>query len=65
MAERGAGSIVTTASGAIDTGARGLLCYSGSKAAVVQLTRTVPSPRSWGPMGCGPMPWHPASSAHR
>ncbi|MDX2647556.1 SDR family NAD(P)-dependent oxidoreductase [Streptomyces sp. PA03-1a] len=41
MAERGAGSIVTMASGAIDTGARGLLCYSVSKAAVVQLTRTL------------------------
>lgn len=41
MAERGAGSIVTKASGAIDPGARGLLCYSVSKAAVVQLTRTL------------------------
>ncbi|MEU5212978.1 SDR family NAD(P)-dependent oxidoreductase [Streptomyces sp. NPDC020742] len=35
------GSIVTMASGAIDTGAPGLLCYSAAKAAVVQLTRTL------------------------
>ncbi|WP_411145125.1 SDR family NAD(P)-dependent oxidoreductase [Streptomyces sp. x-80] len=35
------GSIVTMASGAIDTGAAGLLCYGAAKAAVVQLTRTL------------------------
>nr|WP_107430967.1 SDR family NAD(P)-dependent oxidoreductase [Streptomyces lydicus] len=35
------GSIVTMASGAIDTGAPGLLCYGVTKAAVVQLTRTL------------------------
>ncbi|MFJ6570518.1 SDR family NAD(P)-dependent oxidoreductase [Streptomyces sp. NPDC091292] len=35
------GSIVTMASGAIDTGGPGLLCYSAAKAAVVQLTKTL------------------------
>lgn len=35
------GSIVTMASGAIDTGAPGLLCYGVAKAAVVQLTKTL------------------------
>ncbi|MGD3111983.1 SDR family NAD(P)-dependent oxidoreductase [Streptomyces sp. YGL11-2] len=35
------GSIITMSSGAIDTGAPGLLCYSAAKAAVVQLTRTL------------------------
>ncbi|WP_310725405.1 SDR family NAD(P)-dependent oxidoreductase [Streptomyces sp. N2A] len=35
------GSLVTMASGAIDTGAPGLLCYGAAKAAVVQLTRTL------------------------
>ncbi|GGX80322.1 SDR family NAD(P)-dependent oxidoreductase [Streptomyces anandii] len=35
------GSIVTMASGAVDTGAAGLLCYGAAKAAVVQLTRTL------------------------
>ncbi|MEI5101233.1 SDR family oxidoreductase [Streptomyces sp. PmtG] len=35
------GSIVTMASGAVDTGGPGLLCYGVSKAAVVQLTRTL------------------------
>ncbi|MEU9287817.1 SDR family NAD(P)-dependent oxidoreductase [Streptomyces sp. NPDC048275] len=35
------GSIVTMASGAIDTGGRGLLCYGVTKAAVVQLTKTL------------------------
>ncbi|MEU9978199.1 SDR family NAD(P)-dependent oxidoreductase [Streptomyces sp. NPDC051014] len=38
---RTGGSIVTMASGAIDTGGPGLLCYSAAKAAVVQLTRTL------------------------
>ncbi|MGP3982755.1 SDR family NAD(P)-dependent oxidoreductase [Streptomyces sp. KR80] len=37
------GSIVTMASGAVDTGTPGLLCYSVAKAAVVQLTRTLAS----------------------
>ncbi|OKK04925.1 3-oxoacyl-ACP reductase [Streptomyces sp. CB03234] len=35
------GSIVTMASGAVDAASQGLLCYSVSKAAVVQLTRTL------------------------
>ncbi|WP_200904368.1 SDR family NAD(P)-dependent oxidoreductase [Streptomyces yangpuensis] len=35
------GSIVTMASGAVDAAQPGLLCYSASKAAVVQLTRTL------------------------
>ncbi|WP_447040353.1 SDR family NAD(P)-dependent oxidoreductase [Streptomyces sp. DSM 118878] len=34
-------SIITMASGAIDTGAPGLLCYGVAKAAVVQLTKTL------------------------
>ncbi|MBW5426245.1 SDR family oxidoreductase [Streptomyces sp. BG9H] len=37
----GGGSIVTMASGAVDTGAPGLLCYGAAKAAVVQLTKTL------------------------
>jgi NAD(P)-dependent dehydrogenase (short-subunit alcohol dehydrogenase family) len=41
MKPNGSGSIITMASGAIDTGGSGLLCYSVSKAAVVQLTRTL------------------------
>ncbi|MGC0329143.1 3-oxoacyl-[acyl-carrier protein] reductase [Streptomyces sp. SAI-170] len=35
------GSIVTMASGAVDTGGPGLFCYGAAKAAVVQLTRTL------------------------
>lgn len=35
------GSIVTMASGAVDTGRPGLLCYGVAKAAVVQLTKTL------------------------
>ncbi|MGV9564616.1 SDR family NAD(P)-dependent oxidoreductase [Streptomyces sp. NPDC003480] len=35
------GSIVTMASGAVDTGGPGLLCYGVAKAAVVQLTKTL------------------------
>lgn len=35
------GSIITMASGAVDTGAPGLLCYGVAKAAVVQLTKTL------------------------
>lgn len=42
MIARGTGgSIVTMASGAVDTGAPGLLCYGAAKAAVVQLTKTL------------------------
>jgi NAD(P)-dependent dehydrogenase (short-subunit alcohol dehydrogenase family) len=41
MKPNGSGSIITMASGAIDTGGSGLLCYSVSKAAVVQLTKTL------------------------
>ncbi|WP_338673313.1 SDR family NAD(P)-dependent oxidoreductase [Streptomyces sp. SCSIO 30461] len=42
MIEAGiAGSLVTMASGAVDTGNPGLLCYGAAKAAVVQLTRTL------------------------
>ncbi|MEU5688410.1 SDR family NAD(P)-dependent oxidoreductase [Streptomyces venezuelae] len=35
------GSIITMASGAVDTGAPGLLCYGAAKAAVVQLSKTL------------------------
>lgn len=35
------GSIITMASGAVDAANAGLLCYSASKAAVVQLTKTL------------------------
>ncbi|NEB75333.1 SDR family oxidoreductase [Streptomyces sp. SID14478] len=35
------GSIVTMASGAIDTGGPGLFCYGVAKAAIVQLTKTL------------------------
>lgn len=38
---RRAGSIITMASGAVDTGGPGLLCYGAAKAAVVQLTKTL------------------------
>ncbi|EKX64954.1 SDR family oxidoreductase [Streptomyces ipomoeae] len=41
IARRTGGSIVTMASGAIDTGSPGLLCYGVTKAAVVQLTKTL------------------------
>ncbi|MFF6778834.1 SDR family NAD(P)-dependent oxidoreductase [Streptomyces sp. NPDC012637] len=42
MIEHGiAGSVVTMASGAMDTASPGLLCYSVTKAAVVQLTKTL------------------------
>ncbi|MFF4188620.1 SDR family NAD(P)-dependent oxidoreductase [Streptomyces sp. NPDC001691] len=37
------GSIVTMASGAVDSARPGLFCYSASKAAVVQLTKTLAS----------------------
>lgn len=37
----GTGSIITMASGAVDTGGPGLLCYGAAKAAVVQLTKTL------------------------
>ncbi|AVH56132.1 MULTISPECIES: SDR family NAD(P)-dependent oxidoreductase [Streptomyces] len=35
------GSVITMASGAIDTGGPGLFCYGAAKAAVVQLTKTL------------------------
>jgi 3-oxoacyl-[acyl-carrier protein] reductase len=41
LARRTRGSIVTMASGAVDTGGPGLLCYGAAKAAVVQLTKTL------------------------
>lgn len=41
IADRTRGSIVTMASGAVDTGGPGLLCYGVTKAAVVQLTKTL------------------------
>ncbi|MFE9449877.1 SDR family NAD(P)-dependent oxidoreductase [Streptomyces sp. NPDC006739] len=41
LAHRTPGSIVTMASGAVDTGGPGLLCYGAAKAAVVQLTKTL------------------------
>ncbi|WP_409060035.1 SDR family NAD(P)-dependent oxidoreductase [Streptomyces sp. SYP-A7185] len=40
-ATHGRGSIITMASGAVDTGGPGLLCYGAAKAAVVQLTKTL------------------------
>lgn len=43
LARRIRGSIITMASGAIDTGGPGLLCYGAAKAAVVQLTKTLAS----------------------
>ncbi|MFD9005829.1 SDR family NAD(P)-dependent oxidoreductase [Streptomyces sp. NPDC059582] len=41
LARNTRGSIVTMASGAVDTGGPGLLCYGAAKAAVVQLTKTL------------------------
>ncbi|MFD3500093.1 SDR family NAD(P)-dependent oxidoreductase [Streptomyces sp. NPDC058676] len=41
LARHTRGSIVTMASGAVDTGGPGLLCYGAAKAAVVQLTKTL------------------------
>ncbi|NUP21405.1 MAG: SDR family oxidoreductase, partial [Streptomyces sp.] len=41
LARRIRGSIITMASGAVDTGGPGLLCYGVAKAAVVQLTKTL------------------------
>lgn len=41
------GSVVNMASGAIDTGAPGLLCYGAAKAAVVQLTKTLATEVGW------------------
>ncbi|MGA4839223.1 SDR family NAD(P)-dependent oxidoreductase [Streptomyces sp. G45] len=41
LAAASGGSIVTMASGAVDTGGPGLLCYGAAKAAVVQLTKTL------------------------
>ncbi|MET9833919.1 SDR family NAD(P)-dependent oxidoreductase [Streptomyces sp. NPDC006385] len=41
LAQHVKGSIITMASGAVDTGGPGLLCYGAAKAAVVQLTKTL------------------------
>ncbi|MFE9679106.1 SDR family NAD(P)-dependent oxidoreductase [Streptomyces sp. NPDC006259] len=41
LAHHTRGSIITMASGAVDTGGPGLLCYGAAKAAVVQLTKTL------------------------
>ncbi|MFD6286417.1 SDR family NAD(P)-dependent oxidoreductase [Streptomyces anthocyanicus] len=41
LAAKTRGSIITMASGAVDTGGPGLLCYGAAKAAVVQLTKTL------------------------
>lgn len=41
LAQQVRGSIITMASGAVDTGGPGLLCYGVAKAAVVQLTKTL------------------------
>ncbi|MGW8888811.1 SDR family NAD(P)-dependent oxidoreductase [Streptomyces sp. NPDC055749] len=41
VARSAPGSLITMASGAIDSASPGLLCYSTAKAAVVQLTRTL------------------------
>jgi NAD(P)-dependent dehydrogenase (short-subunit alcohol dehydrogenase family) len=41
LAQQVPGSIITMASGAVDTGGPGLLCYGAAKAAVVQLTKTL------------------------
>lgn len=41
LARRVRGSIITMASGAVDTAGPGLLCYGVAKAAVVQLTKTL------------------------
>lgn len=43
LAQQVPGSIITMASGAVDTGGPGLLCYGAAKAAVVQLTKTLAS----------------------
>ncbi|MEU1473032.1 SDR family NAD(P)-dependent oxidoreductase [Streptomyces sp. NPDC005761] len=37
------GSLITMASGAVDSASPGLLCYSAAKAAVIQLTKTLAS----------------------
>lgn len=41
IAAKSPGSLITMASGAMDTAQPGLLCYSTAKAAVVQLTKTL------------------------
>jgi NAD(P)-dependent dehydrogenase (short-subunit alcohol dehydrogenase family) len=41
LGQKTGGSIITMASGAVDTGRPGLLCYGAAKAAVVQLTKTL------------------------
>ncbi|MFE9256862.1 SDR family NAD(P)-dependent oxidoreductase [Streptomyces sp. NPDC006879] len=49
IASQRPGSIITMASGAIDTAHPGLLCYGAAKAAVVQLTKTLAT--ETGPLG--------------
>ncbi|MFI9247763.1 SDR family NAD(P)-dependent oxidoreductase [Streptomyces sp. NPDC053086] len=49
LAHKTRGSIVTMASGAVDTGGAGLLGYGAAKAAVVQLTKTLAT--EMGPQG--------------
>ncbi len=41
MIEQGSGSIINMSSGAIDTPAPGIVCYTMAKAAVAQLTKTL------------------------
>ncbi|WP_327220909.1 SDR family NAD(P)-dependent oxidoreductase [Streptomyces cyaneofuscatus] len=41
IARSAPGSLITMASGAVDSASAGLLCYSAAKAAVVQLTKTL------------------------
>ncbi|MER6115180.1 SDR family NAD(P)-dependent oxidoreductase [Streptomyces sp. NPDC001743] len=41
VARSAPGSLITMASGAVDSASPGLLCYSAAKAAVVQLTKTL------------------------
>lgn len=41
VARNAPGSLITMASGAVDSASPGLLCYSAAKAAVVQLTKTL------------------------
>ncbi|MFI6894242.1 SDR family NAD(P)-dependent oxidoreductase [Streptomyces sp. NPDC050256] len=41
VARNSPGSLITMASGAVDSSSPGLLCYSAAKAAVVQLTKTL------------------------
>lgn len=49
VARNAPGSLITMASGAVDSASPGLLCYSAAKAAVVQLTKTLAT--ELGPLG--------------